>query len=201
MDSTFDPGVNAVQPPDQNIYKDLERYPWSEDSTFLAGLASILSSQPTDTDIAQLELLALQVRCFYYNRQNSVSVEPTAYAAWRGEQDPHNLSELLPDPPTQPPVSTSNGDLPVVPHSDVNVTANTGIGEHSAPGTQASITEEEVPQPASFADIVALIQSGQPIPGIRDIPDTVLTGQGSESTQAPRRKPWERSMASSVQSD
>jgi len=198
MDPTFDPGVNTADSSDtrqfqnQNIYKDLERYPWSQDSTFLAGLASILSSQPTDTDIAQLELLALQVRCFYYNRQNNVSADPTAYEAWRGEQDPLNLSELLPGQHTQSPVAPSNGNLPIISQSETNVTASTGMGEHSDPGTPASTTEED-PQPASFADIVALIQSGQPIPGIRDIPDTVLTGQGSESTQAPRRKPWEQS--------
>jgi len=200
MDPTFDPGVNAVQSPDQNIYKDLEKYPWTEDSTFLAGLSSILSSQPADTNIAQLELLALQVRCFYYNRQNNVSVEPAAYEAWRGKQDPRDLSQLLPAQPSQPPVATSNGNLPIVSQSETDTTASTGMGEHSAPSTQAPTTEE-IPQPASFADIVALIQSGQPIPGIRDIPDTVLTGQGSESTQPPRRKPWEQSMASSTLAD
>jgi len=44
----------------------------------------------------------------------------------------------------------------------------------------------------TFDEIVALIQTGQDIPGIRDIPDTVLTGQGSTATTPARRKPWER---------
>ncbi|KEQ98835.1 hypothetical protein AUEXF2481DRAFT_1667 [Aureobasidium subglaciale EXF-2481] len=50
----------------------------------------------------------------------------------------------------------------------------------------------EAPPPASFAEICALIAEGKPIPGIKDIPDTVLEGQGTQA-QAPRRKkPWEK---------
>lgn len=44
----------------------------------------------------------------------------------------------------------------------------------------------------SYQEIVDLIQSGKPIPGIKDIPDTVLAGQGTSSTQTRRAKPWEK---------
>lgn len=46
--------------------------------------------------------------------------------------------------------------------------------------------------PSSFARIVELITTGQPIPGIQQIPDTVLTGQETASTAQRRRKPWEK---------
>lgn len=50
----------------------------------------------------------------------------------------------------------------------------------------------DAPPPASFAEICALIAEGKPIPGIKDIPDTILEGQGTRA-QAPRRKkPWEK---------
>ncbi|KAG9684017.1 hypothetical protein KCU95_g10908, partial [Aureobasidium melanogenum] len=50
----------------------------------------------------------------------------------------------------------------------------------------------DAPPPASFAEICALIAEGKPIPGIKDIPDTILEGQGTQA-QAPRRKkPWEK---------
>lgn len=52
-------------------------------------------------------------------------------------------------------------------------------------------SEDETPYPSSFARIVELITTGQPIPGIEQIPDTVLTGQGAPSTANRRRKPWE----------
>jgi len=209
MDPTFDPDVNSVpassadQSAVPNLYKDVERYAWSEDSTFLAGLASILSSQSPRTDPAQLEMLALQVRCFYYNRQNNVAVEPVAYAAWRKDQDAHDLSQLLPNHEVHQSASITNGVPPSVSLNNNNNTESTASDRHLASSSAADLSHEtqstqidQHSQTASFADIVALIQSGQPIPGIRDIPDTVLTGQGSDATQAPRRKPWEQVDAS-----
>ena len=51
---------------------------------------------------------------------------------------------------------------------------------------------DETPYPSSFARVVELITTGQPIPGIQQIPDTVLVGQGAPSVVPPRRKPWEK---------
>lgn len=71
--------------------------------------------------------------------------------------------------------------------SDVHVTQ-----EDQTPPTQTSSPMGAAPPPASFAEICALIAEGKPIPGIKDIPDTVLEGQSTQS-QAPRRKkPWEK---------
>lgn len=48
------------------------------------------------------------------------------------------------------------------------------------------------PPPASFAEICTLIAEGKPIPGIKDIPDTVLEGQATQSQVPRRKKPWEK---------
>lgn len=48
------------------------------------------------------------------------------------------------------------------------------------------------PKPASFAEICDMIAEGKPIPGIKDIPDTVLEGQASETQLETRKKPWEK---------
>ncbi|CAD0056781.1 unnamed protein product [Aureobasidium pullulans] len=70
----------------------------------------------------------------------------------------------------------------------------------SEPPSQSNMSSEathpsamgEAPPPASFAEICELIAAGKPIPGIKDIPDTILEGQGTQA-QAPRRKkPWEK---------
>ncbi|KAK2741425.1 hypothetical protein FQN55_008341 [Onygenales sp. PD_40] len=45
--------------------------------------------------------------------------------------------------------------------------------------------------PTTFAHIVSLITTGQPIPGIQEIPDTVLTGADKPAVASRRRKPWE----------
>lgn len=55
--------------------------------------------------------------------------------------------------------------------------------------------------PSSFEEIMHLIQTGQPIPGIKEIPDTVLSGQGTEATRNRRRKPWEKDEASHASSE
>lgn len=48
------------------------------------------------------------------------------------------------------------------------------------------------PYPTSFSQIVDLITNGQPIPGIKEVPDTILLGQESRAVTAKRKKPWER---------
>lgn len=57
-----------------------------------------------------------------------------------------------------------------------------------------SPTPEAAPHPKAFLEIVQLIQSGEPIPGIKDIPDTVLLGQGSIPSLSRRKKPWEKDL-------
>lgn len=52
--------------------------------------------------------------------------------------------------------------------------------------------ETSPPYPIPFADIVALITSGQPIPGIRDIPATVLSDRATQPMANKRKKPWEK---------
>ncbi|KAF2767320.1 hypothetical protein EJ03DRAFT_276460 [Teratosphaeria nubilosa] len=56
------------------------------------------------------------------------------------------------------------------------------------------------PKPATFAEICDMIAEGKPIPGIKDIPDTILEGQASSSTAGRRKKPWEKNANAEGQS-
>lgn len=71
-----------------------------------------------------------------------------------------------------------------------------GQSNESSTGTTVATTESaaasEPAYPTSFAHIVELITSGQPIPGIQQIPDTVLEGHDISSAEPRRRKPWEK---------
>lgn len=49
-----------------------------------------------------------------------------------------------------------------------------------------------VPYPTSFSQIIELITNGHPIPGIKEVPDTILEGQASQPSTAKRKKPWEK---------
>ena len=63
---------------------------------------------------------------------------------------------------------------------------------HNGMDSTAGDIEPPAPYPTSFSQIVELITSGEPIPGIKEVPDTVLEGQASHATTAKRKKPWER---------
>jgi len=59
------------------------------------------------------------------------------------------------------------------------------------PRTATDNAQPPAPYPTSFSQIVALITEGQSIPGIKEVPDTVLEGQASQPNTARRKKPWE----------
>ncbi|KAJ5889719.1 hypothetical protein N7504_010529 [Penicillium tannophilum] len=61
--------------------------------------------------------------------------------------------------------------------------------------------DTEPTYPSSFAHIVELITTGQPIPGIEQIPDTVLTGHDISSEKPRRRKPWEKDELEQTQNE
>lgn len=79
---------------------------------------------------------------------------------------------------------------------------NAGAVQSSHPSVQSEelamlsnptqTSAQEPTYPSSFAHIVELITTGQPIPGIQQIPDTVLTGHDTSSEQPKRLKPWEK---------
>ena len=58
--------------------------------------------------------------------------------------------------------------------------------------TSSGDVEPPAPYPTSFSQIVELITNGELIPGIKEVPDTVLQGQASRSMTAKRKKPWEK---------
>lgn len=61
----------------------------------------------------------------------------------------------------------------------------------STVGDESNNTSDEK-YPSKYAEIVELIMSGKPIPGIIEVPDTVLgKDAASVSSSERRKKPWE----------
>ncbi|POS83614.1 hypothetical protein EPUL_003306, partial [Erysiphe pulchra] len=60
-----------------------------------------------------------------------------------------------------------------------------------AESSHASIPIQTAPYPPSFAEIIRLISNNAPIPGIRDIPPTIIPEQASVATAPKRKKPWD----------
>lgn len=179
----------AEQASNESLFERLEAYPWDSDAEFQSGLRAILGPDPSPE---QAEQLTLRARCFYYTRQarrvppcdlnhtngvkdrkHGVPIDFTAYQNWHIQHG---------TPPTLRSVTPPNSSQLAAPDSSPFLTPSPG---HSAHG-------EAAPYPISFSHIVDLITSGKPVPGIKEIPDTVLEGQASEPTRPKRRKPWEK---------
>jgi hypothetical protein len=150
------------------IFNQLDEYPWDSDEEFQGGLRAILGSVQ---DPAQLEHLTLRAKCYYYARKSGTKIDFDAYKRWveneREVGQPHSLES-----------EHSNG---------ISAAAQVSESQQTGSGVMG-----DAPKPASFAEICELIAEGKPIPGIKDIPDTVLEGQSTTSQAAKRTKPWEK---------
>ena len=175
IDSNFDAAF---------LYNQLDTYPWSEDEEFQGGLRAILGSVQ---DPSQVEHLTLRAKCYYFARKSGTPVDFDGYKRWT-----ENAQDL--------PDAVLNGrhDVydPLV-GGESHLQAQSGVEGSGGEGGMGGMGA--APKPASFAEICELIQEGKPIPGIKDIPDTILEGQASDSSVDGRKKPWEKDGAASVQ--
>ncbi|KAI4152205.1 MAG: hypothetical protein L6R39_001869 [Caloplaca ligustica] len=156
------------------IFQRIESYPFATDLGFQSGLSTILSSSPSQDP----ELLTLRARCFYFSRKQKMHVDFNSYLSWRSAQN------LLPVTTTAQDAPPSRSETDAAPLERAS-SEDSGIEESTQGGPQA-------PYPSSFAQIVNLITKGESIPGIKEIPGTVLEGQESAATAPKRKKPWEK---------
>lgn len=148
------------------LFHQLDSYPWDEDEEFQGGLRAILGSVQ---DPEQAQHLTLRAKCYYYARKAGTNVDFDGYRQWFEEQGRER---------------------------DRNEAVNGGSNVDNDTSAQTDATSSggmgDAPKPASFAEIVELISEGKPIPGIKEIPDTILEGQASENQAEKRKKPWEK---------
>ncbi|KAJ5796668.1 uncharacterized protein N7518_005208 [Penicillium psychrosexuale] len=154
------------------IFERLHSYPFISDPEFANGLSIILGHP--DTPATEVEMnrdddLVLKAKCFFFSRKENLTpaIDFSAFKSWLASR-------------TTEPQGLGNTDLQISKASDP-----------STSGAESS-TRSEPAYPSSFAHIVELITTGQPIPGIQDIPDTVLSGHDTSSEKPRRRKPWEK---------
>ncbi|KAF7900976.1 hypothetical protein EAF00_003197 [Botryotinia globosa] len=164
---------------DISIYKGLVSYPWDTDKEFQGGLSAILGNASLPDQIRELTLRA---QCFYFSRKKKIDINFDGYKAYLAT---HPSTSSFTDAPAPDSASLANDTS----------SSNTPNFDHEndlAPATTTADEKAPPPYPPSFAEIVALITAGATIPGIRDIPDTVLTDQGTQPVARKRRKPWEK---------
>ncbi|KAL8652443.1 MAG: hypothetical protein Q9226_004271 [Calogaya cf. arnoldii] len=172
MSTQHTPSSSAV--PETSVFEQVESYPFSTDPEFQTGLSTILSSNPAQDP----EHLTLRARCFYFARKHRTTIDFECYKRWRSEKG-------LP--------SAALGRIGPVPENQINGIAQEGGKADVNPEQERN--EPAAPYPSSFSQIVDLITKGEPIPGIKEVPDTLLVGQESLPATAKRKKPWEKDQA------
>lgn len=110
-----------------------------------------------------------------YDRKHGVRIDFDRYKVWRSRQ----------------PLSTEGAQQ--TPNERVTVASNEPQVLLPLPCEETTMTSEPVaPYPTSFSEIVELISTGQPVSGIKEVPDTILKGQATQSKATRRLKPWEQ---------
>lgn len=178
-----------------NSFEKLQSYSFHTDPEFANGLAIILGhpgTPATQQEMNREDDLVLQAKCFFFSRYCALHFCCTSHLLLMLVRRKENLN---------PPIdfaaykswslSRSSGEPKTTAVSSPKPDESELSPEANVSGTETSILPEPA-YPSSFAHIVELITTGQPIPGIEQIPDTVLTGHDTASEKPRRRKPWER---------
>jgi hypothetical protein len=114
-------------------------------------------------------------------RKFNINIDFDGYKAYRNARG---------RPPPTP--STATNGISQAPSDMLSIPESSNEAAGGIMPAPANSNEPPAPYPTSFAHIVELISSGQPVPGIKDIPSTVLEGQGTQPAKERRKKPWEK---------
>ncbi|PKY03977.1 hypothetical protein P168DRAFT_327991 [Aspergillus campestris IBT 28561] len=171
-------------PATESLFKQLESYPFLTDREFASGLSIILGhpeTPATEAEISRTDDLVLQAKCFYFSKKANLSA-PLDFAAYK-----HWLGSVTAPAPSEGAKTAETQQHQL----NTSTAVEQPLTESPGQGTR----HQEPSYPSSFAHIVELITTGQPIPGIQQIPDTVLTGHDTPSSKPSRQKPWEKKNA------
>ncbi|KAM7184114.1 hypothetical protein V8F33_013174 [Rhypophila sp. PSN 637] len=206
--TTTNSGSDATQSPSSNsnnaIFAKFDSYPWGRDRPFLQGLVAMLGPLTPGYDRQTALGISLQARIWWYKSRLDIQIDRTAYENHIQQQPAKDSSSPCPDPSLLTQIQeiqermaavAAKPDLPAwqlqAPKVDPNKKAEDGVSNHQS----SSAAGEDAPYPAHFQAIIEAVTMGKPVPGVREIPNTVVRQPGITPVgkmQAPK-KPWERS--------
>ncbi|KAJ0311681.1 hypothetical protein Brms1b_008127 [Colletotrichum noveboracense] len=191
--------IRAITDED-GMFKAFDTYPWKKDKMFLSGLTAILGDPNTANPKGTPSELATHARIFYYASRIGVTIDFNGYKDWLARHPDHTPPDILPEEyKSQSPATTTAADVPDLTSklndikTDPEVENNAGAEDTpswqtAAPKAELYVERKAPPQvdgdgeggepayPVGFAEMLQMLQKGIPIPGIRQIPDTVVRG-------------------------
>jgi hypothetical protein len=115
--------------------------------------------------------MAIHARIFYYAQRIGVNIDFGSYKSWLTSKTNYQPPDVLPEEYRQ--------------HTEANATSASALDwQKAAPKTDLYIdrkaaaaqssSEDQPNYPMGFAEMIKLIQEGKPVPGIRQIPNTII---------------------------
>ncbi|CCF37956.1 hypothetical protein CH063_01804 [Colletotrichum higginsianum] len=211
--------IRAITDED-GMFKAFDTYPWNRDKAFMSGLEAILGDPNTENPQGSPSDLAIHARVFYYAQRIGVTIDFARYKDWLARRPDYTPPDILPeeykstnltsklnnlstgkdkDEPAADPAAPEPAPSwqSAAPKADLYVERNPA-SQADGPGQGG----DEPAYPIGFAQMLEMIQKGIPIPGIRQIPDTVVRDASVKpfGKRAAPRKPWEKDITTAESS-
>ncbi|KAI2611615.1 uncharacterized protein GGS25DRAFT_483399 [Hypoxylon fragiforme] len=195
-----------------------DTYPWTKDRVFLEQLKTALSNAKSNID--RFPEISLQIRVQRFEQSTQLKVDGEAFTQWLSnnnriptrfisEQAVMDEVMTVPDPQdrllAQLLVLLGDELGPIaLSHQAASAPDQAGVSipswQSSAPTAALYIEKDpssaepgKEPYPKKFEEIIEFLQTGKEIPGIRQIPDTVIEDPTitTHGRLAAPPKPWE----------
>ena len=113
--------------------------------------------------------MAIHARVFYYAQKIGVNIDFAAYQAWLANHPERKAPDVLPE---EYRPKDSKQAAPLLDWQKAAPKADLFVDRKAAPATGSG---DEPSYPMGFAEMIKLLQEGKPVPGIRQIPNTVIS--------------------------
>ncbi|KAF4441905.1 hypothetical protein F53441_11865 [Fusarium austroafricanum] len=183
---------------DENaVFTAFDTYPWKKDKNFMSGLYAILGEPGQQNPQASLADMAIHARIFYYAQRIGVNIDFSDYKSWLASNADYQPPDVLPEEYRQRDEANASSTAALdwqkaAPKTDLYVDRKVAAAQSSS--------QDQPTYPMGFAEMIKLIQEGKPVPGIRQIPNTIVRDPTVKpvGTRAVPRKPWEKDVTADV---
>ncbi|KAK2071989.1 hypothetical protein P8C59_006370 [Phyllachora maydis] len=183
-------------------------YPWMHDREFFRALDATVGPLTPSSEgwEAKTVSIVVQSRIWYFQAKRAIDVDRASYDRFAAQDaaaarlDRALLDRLVQVQErmramTDPDVPAWQARAPTVDVSrkaddDHEAEGHDGVAARTTPGHGA----DEAPYPLGFQQVMEAVTSGQPVPGVRDIPNSIVRAPGISPVgkMQPPRKPWQK---------
>lgn len=188
----------------EDVYKQFLNYDFGADDDFVTGLQEIIDGHveslreqdPLATVLAaDRAQLTDQAKVFFFCLKTGNILELDEYRVWlaRGGNRYKKSGQIeeIEEGPTGGE-QTAKGEQTQAAIGDGTNATSLDTTSQAPEGTASQAPEGTAPYSSNYQNVVELILAGKEVPGIKEIPDTVLPEQQSEAQASQRKKPWEK---------